>query len=38
MPIYKGGKYLHYSFRSLQNQKMKDIEIILIDDNSQDAT
>ena len=38
MPLYKGGKYLHYSLRSIQNQKMKDIEIILIDDNSQDDT
>ena len=38
MPIYKGGKYLYYSLRSIQNQKMKDIEIILIDDNSPDET
>ena len=38
MPIYKGGKYLYYSLRSIQNQKMKDIEIILIDDNSPDDT
>ena len=38
MPLYKGGKYLHYSLRSIQNQKMKDIEIILIDDNSLDIT
>ena len=38
MPLYKGGKYLHYSLRSIQNQKMKDIEIILVDDNSQDDT
>ena len=38
MPLYKGGKYLHYSLRSIQNQKMKDIEIILIDDNSRDNT
>ena len=38
MPLYKGGKYLYYSLRSIQNQKMKDIEIILIDDNSPDDT
>ena len=38
IPIYNGGKYLHYSLRSIQNQKMKDIEIILIDDCSTDNT
>ena len=38
IPIYNGGKYLHYSLRSVQNQKMKDIEIILIDDYSTDNT
>ena len=38
MPLYQGGKYLHYSLRSIQNQKMKDIEIILIDDCSNDDT
>ena len=38
IPIYNGGKYLHYSLRSVQNQKMKDIEIILIDDCSNDNT
>ena len=36
IPIYNGGKYLNYSLRSIQNQKMKDIEIILIDDCSTD--
>ena len=36
MPIYNAEKYLHYSLRSIQNQKMKDIEIILIDDCSKD--
>ena len=36
MPIYNGGKYLKYSLRSIQNQDMKDIEIILIDDFSSD--
>ena len=36
IPIYNGGKYLYYSLRSIQNQKMKDIEIIIIDDCSTD--
>lgn len=36
IPIHNGGKYLHYSLRSIQNQKMKDIEIIIIDDCSTD--
>ena len=36
MPIYNGGKYLHYSLRSIQNQKIKEIEIVLIDDCSSD--
>ena len=36
IPIYNGGKYLHYSLRSIQNQKMKDLEIIIIDDCSTD--
>ena len=36
MPIYNGGKYLTYSLSSIQNQNIKDIEIILIDDFSTD--
>ena len=36
MPIYNGGKYLYYSLRSIQNQNLKEIEIILIDDFSND--
>jgi glycosyltransferase involved in cell wall biosynthesis len=36
IPIYNGGKYLYYSLRSIQNQKMKNIEIIIIDDFSND--
>jgi glycosyltransferase involved in cell wall biosynthesis len=36
MPIYNGGIYLHYSLKSIQNQKMKDIEIIIVNDNSKD--
>ena len=38
IPVYKGGKYLYYSLRSIQNQNMKEIEIILIDDCSPDDT
>lgn len=39
IPIYNGGKYyLYYSLHSVQNQKMKEIEIILIDDCSTDNT
>ncbi len=36
IPIYNGGKYLKNSLRSIQNQNMIDIEIILIDDCSCD--
>ena len=36
IPIYNGGKYLIYSLASVQRQKMKDIEIIIVDDNSSD--
>ena len=36
IPIYNGGKYLTYSLSSIQNQNIKDIEIILIDDSSSD--
>ena len=36
LPVYNGGHYLYYSLRSIQNQKMKDIEIIIIDDCSTD--
>ena len=36
IPIYNGGKYLKNSLESVQNQKFKDIEIIIIDDNSSD--
>ena len=36
IPIYNGGKYLNISLSSVQNQKMKDIEIIIVDDNSND--
>ena len=36
IPIYNGGQYLNYSLKSIENQKMKDIEIIIIDDHSTD--
>ena len=36
IPVYNGVKYIKYSLRSVQNQKMKDIEIIIVDDNSSD--
>ena len=36
IPIYNGGKYIDYSLSSVQKQKMKDIEIIIVDDNSND--
>ena len=36
IPVYNGEKYLHYSLRSVQNQKMKEIEIIIVDDKSND--
>ena len=38
IPLYNAKKYLHYSLRSVQNQRMKEIEIILIDDCSKDDT
>ena len=36
--LYNGGKYLKYSLRSIQNQDLKDIEIILVNDASVDDT
>ena len=38
IPLYNATKFLHYSLRSVQNQKMKEIEIILVDDCSTDDT
>ena len=38
MPLYNAKNYLYYSLRSIQNQNMKDIEIILINDCSTDNT
>ena len=36
IPLYNGGKYLNNSLRSIQNQNLKEIEIIIIDDYSTD--
>ena len=36
MPVYNGEEYLKRSLKSVQNQKFKEIEIILVDDNSND--
>ena len=36
VPVYNGEAYLNYSIRSIQNQKLKEIEIIIIDDCSTD--
>ena len=38
IPLYNAEKFLKYSLSSIQNQKMKEIEIILIDDKSTDNT
>ena len=38
IPLYNATKFLHYCLRSVQNQKMKEIEIILVEDCSTDNT
>ena len=38
IPLYNAKNFLTYSLRSVQNQKMKEIEIILVDDFSKDDT
>ena len=38
IPIYNSEKTIKPAIRSIQNQDMEDIEIILIDDNSNDTT
>ena len=38
IPLYNAKNFLTYSLRSVQNQKMKEIEIILVDDCSKDDT
>lgn len=37
VPVYKVEKYLERCVQSLQNQKIQDIEIILVDDGSPDS-
>ena len=37
-PVYNTGKYALRFIKSIQNQNFKDIEIILVDDNSNDST
>ena len=36
IPVFNGVKYLKNCLKSVQNQKMKNIEILIIDDNSHD--
>ena len=36
IPVHNGGKYLKKSLRTIQNQKLKEIEILIIDDCSTD--
>jgi len=36
IPLYNNEKYINATIKSVQNQKMKDIEIILVDDCSTD--
>ena len=38
IPVYNCEKFIKYSIRSVQNQNMKDFEIILINDNSTDGS
>ena len=38
MPIYNKEKYINKSIKSLQNQTLKDIEIIAVNDCSDDKT
>ena len=36
IPVLNGYGYLPYQIRSIQNQNMDEIEIIIVDDNSKD--
>lgn len=38
VPVYNAEKYLDRCIRSLRNQTLKDLEIILVDDDSRDAS
>ena len=36
MPVYNGSKFIKTSIESVLNQTMKDIELICVDDGSED--
>ena len=36
MPVYNGSKFLEKSIRSVMSQSFKDIELICVDDGSED--
>ena len=38
IPLYNIGEFLKYSFKSIQDQSYKNLEILLIDDGSNDNT
>ena len=38
VPVYNAEKYLERCIKSLANQTIKDIEIILVDDGSKDSS
>ena len=38
IPIYNGEKYINHSLKSVQNQEFKNLEIIIIDDHSNDKS
>ena len=38
IPLYNAEKYINATLKSVQNQRMKDIEIILVDDCSKDKS
>ncbi|MBR6720295.1 MAG: glycosyltransferase family 2 protein [Clostridia bacterium] len=38
VPVYNAEKYLKRCISSLQNQTLKDIEIVLVDDSSTDSS
>lgn len=38
IPVYNGEQYIKHCIDSLQNQSLKDIQIIVVDDGSTDQT
>ena len=38
IPVYNGEQYINHCIDSLQNQSLKDIQIIVVDDGSTDQT